>query len=110
MKKWWMTALAVFMCSLTWAQSPWPSRPIKLLVPYPAGGSTDILARLLGQKLSEALAQPVVIENKGGASGGQGNGNGKPASLHGGLLGPVGKGDQQHMVDSILGCTNICKT
>jgi tripartite-type tricarboxylate transporter receptor subunit TctC len=40
------------------------------LVPYPAGGSTDILARLLGQKLSEALAQPVIIENKGGASGG----------------------------------------
>jgi tripartite-type tricarboxylate transporter receptor subunit TctC len=70
MKKWWMAALTVFMCGLTWAQSPWPSRPIKLLVPYPAGGSTDILARLLGQKLSEALAQPVVIENKGGASGG----------------------------------------
>ncbi|WP_408595089.1 Bug family tripartite tricarboxylate transporter substrate binding protein [Limnohabitans sp.] len=70
MKKWFALALALFVCSGTCAQSNWPNRPIKLLVPYPAGGSTDILARLLGQKLSEALAQPVVIDNKGGASGG----------------------------------------
>jgi tripartite-type tricarboxylate transporter receptor subunit TctC len=70
MKKWFVIALALFMFSGAWAQSNWPNRPIKLLVPYPAGGSTDILARLLGQKLSEALAQPVIIENKGGASGG----------------------------------------
>lgn len=70
MKKSLAMALAVFMTASVWAQSPWPHRPVKLLVPYPAGGSTDILARLLGQKLSEALAQPVVIENKGGASGG----------------------------------------
>ena len=70
MKKWFAIALTLFVCSSACAQSNWPNRPIKLLVPYPAGGSTDILARLLGQKLSEALAQPVVIENKGGASGG----------------------------------------
>jgi len=70
MKKWFALALALFVCSGACAQSNWPNRPIKLLVPYPAGGSTDILARLLGQKLSEALAQPVVIDNKGGASGG----------------------------------------
>ena len=70
MKKWFAIALAVSMMGSAWAQSSWPNRPVKLLVPYPAGGSTDILARLLGQKLSEALAQPVVIENKGGASGG----------------------------------------
>ncbi len=52
------------------AQNNWPSRAVKILVPYPAGGSTDILARLLGHKLSETLNQSVVIENKGGASGG----------------------------------------
>ncbi len=48
------------------AQNNWPSRSVKILVPYPAGGSTDILARLLGHKLSETLNQAVVIENKGG--------------------------------------------
>ena len=70
MKKCFALALVLFLCCGAWAQSSWPNRPVKLLVPYPAGGSTDILARLLGQRLSEALGQPVIIENKGGASGG----------------------------------------
>ena len=70
MKKCFAVVLVLLLGCGAWAQSSWPNRPVKLLVPYPAGGSTDILARLLGQKLSEALAQPVVIENKGGASGG----------------------------------------
>jgi tripartite-type tricarboxylate transporter receptor subunit TctC len=47
----------------------WPTRPVKWIVPYPPGGSTDILARIVGQKLSERLAQPVLIENKAGAGG-----------------------------------------
>lgn len=48
---------------------PFPSKPIKLIVPYPAGGNTDIVARMYSQKLSERLGQPVVIENRGGAAG-----------------------------------------
>ena len=70
--KWIFFCLALAACSSVHAQQSWPNRPIRLLVPYPPGGSTDILTRLLGQKLSESLGQPVVIENRGGASGGVG--------------------------------------
>lgn len=51
------------------AADQWPSRPIRWIVPYPPGGSTDMLARVVGQKLGEQLGQPVVIENKAGAGG-----------------------------------------
>ena len=46
-----------------------PSRPIRLIVPYPPGGGTDIVARVIGQKLHESLGQPVLIDNRGGAGG-----------------------------------------
>jgi tripartite-type tricarboxylate transporter receptor subunit TctC len=49
--------------------SQWPERAIKLVVPYPPGATTDTIARLVGQKVADALGKPVVIENKGGASG-----------------------------------------
>jgi len=51
------------------AQDAWPSKPITYVVPYPAGGTTDILARLIATKLSEALKVPVVVVNKPGATG-----------------------------------------
>jgi tripartite-type tricarboxylate transporter receptor subunit TctC len=51
------------------AQGAWPERPVRLIVPFPPGGSTDTIARLFQAKLSEGLGKPVVIENRGGASG-----------------------------------------
>ena len=51
------------------AAQPWPSQPIRLIVPYPPGGSVDNLARLLAPSLGQRLGQTIVIENKAGASG-----------------------------------------
>ena len=51
------------------AAEPFPTRPIRLIVPYPAGGGTDIVGRVLGQKLHQSLGQPIVIDNRGGAGG-----------------------------------------
>lgn len=68
-------AWALVACVITAAASiqaqaqDFPSKPIRIVVPLPPGGSNDVLARLLGQKMSEAFNQPVVVENKPGAAG-----------------------------------------
>jgi tripartite-type tricarboxylate transporter receptor subunit TctC len=47
----------------------YPAKPVRLIVPFPAGGFSDVLARVIGQKFSESTGQPVVVENRPGASG-----------------------------------------
>jgi len=59
---------AVFARSPAWADA-WPNRTIKLIVPYPPGGPTDLVGRLFASKLAEAWHQPVVVENRSGANG-----------------------------------------
>jgi len=47
----------------------YPSKPIKMIVPFPAGGTTDVVARIIAQKMTESMGQPVTVDNKGGAGG-----------------------------------------
>ncbi len=62
-----LLGLVVAAAPFAAAQAPYPTRPIRLVVPYPPAALTDLLARALGERLSAALKQPVVIENKPGA-------------------------------------------
>jgi tripartite-type tricarboxylate transporter receptor subunit TctC len=72
-----MTRIAtlVVLFGMAWAAAfgvhaqSYPNRPIRLVVPYPPGGTADLLARVLGQRLGETLGQPIIIEDRGGAGG-----------------------------------------
>ena len=61
------TFALVLVCGPGWAQNDYPARPVKVIVPSPPGGGTDILARVLAQHFSKGLGQPFVVENKPGA-------------------------------------------
>ena len=63
------SALLLSIAALTASAQDWPAKPVKFVVPFPPGGSVDPLARLLSVKLSEALKQQFIVENKPGASG-----------------------------------------
>jgi tripartite-type tricarboxylate transporter receptor subunit TctC len=64
--------LFLLFASTAWAQ-PYPAKPVRMIVSYPAGGPTDVVARILAERLGERLKQPFVIENRPGASGIIGN-------------------------------------
>lgn len=68
-----LVAIALFTLVTTGVGAQeWPQRPVRFIVPFPPGGTTDIAARLLGEKLTQLWGQTVVVENRGGAAGGVG--------------------------------------
>jgi tripartite-type tricarboxylate transporter receptor subunit TctC len=60
---------SIALASSAWAQADYPSKPIKLIVPFPAGGTSDVLGRMMAEEMGKTLKQPVIVENIGGAGG-----------------------------------------
>ena len=64
-----LTGLTLSLMPALAAAQDFPAKPIKLIVPFPAGGPNDIIARIVGQRMSELTKQPIIIDNRGGAAG-----------------------------------------
>ena len=64
-----VSALPLASNAASSAKDDYPNRPLRFIVPFAAGGSTDILARILGQRLTESMGQPVVVDNRPAAAG-----------------------------------------
>lgn len=71
--KHWAALLLLAATAASASAQTWPDKPIRIVVPYPPGGSSDIIARAISQPLSEALKQPVIVDNKPGANGNTGS-------------------------------------
>jgi tripartite-type tricarboxylate transporter receptor subunit TctC len=87
-----LTALTLLLISTLAIAQDFPSKPIKLIVPFPAGGPNDIIARIVGQRMSELTKQPVVIENRGGQGGALGTDAVAKAAPDGYTIGIVNAG------------------
>jgi tripartite-type tricarboxylate transporter receptor subunit TctC len=85
-------ALAALATAAAWAQESYPSKPVRIIVPFAAGGVADLLPRIVGEKLTQKWGQPVVVENKVGAAGNIGMAEGARAAPDGYtlLLAPTG--------------------
>ncbi|MES2960635.1 MAG: tripartite tricarboxylate transporter substrate binding protein [Pseudomonadota bacterium] len=62
-------AALALLAAPAWAQEAWPTKPVKLISPFPAGGTSDVMARMIGEALSKELGQQFIVENIGGAGG-----------------------------------------
>lgn len=118
MKTWKTLFAAVLACAAvtaTWAQ--YPTRAIRLVVPFAAGGSTDIIARLAAQQMTKELGQPVIVENVGGAAGALGTmqvKNAQPdgytllmATVSTMIVYPAAHPSPQYSLDDFIPITNI---
>src|SRR6202043_3745843 len=64
-----LAGLSVLLLPASVAAQEFPAKPVRLIVPFPAGGPNDIIARVIGQRMSELTSQPVLIDNRGGQGG-----------------------------------------